>query len=831
MFAIYLLLAIVSLVDGRRITPESTEPVTVSVYGNSALAGTPMANYSFNSLNFTFPSPGAAFSVMIQTQLEFPASSSYYVFECTPLDTRSGFFGFVYVDDHLVCNTGSDQPFDNPTNSTDGSQANPIYRRDGNTRSAIIRARLFFTNGTLTPVVFGLEWCSPSGPSTGCIPAPIPASVLSPGLPSTEILRTSLQESLAVGWGLWLHGDWLAIVSLPSGVKLTLLLCRVSTNNCLQSTRTAIEITGLLRLGLHAYDRSIAQLYASFDTLNVSVTVLGGSSGGMSLLVEPVDDCGGDCGDYYAAIAGSFAWGRAGNVSIMPSGDALLINPAGFPSLTLFASAAPPNFHLPSSIKTTTTTSTATTTTTIPTIAVSLSGGAVAWSIGDSPPSVSSVQAAAAVATAVEISRYNAYGSFSEVAISTQSAVSWNILYMPTEAGPVATVSRSWNLATLSPSALRTDWAGVLFGWDSFFTAYLLGATTRDVAYSTLIQAAKSVKAAGGFVSNFQAGGAKSVDRTEPLVGAQVLSRIFAKYGDVWLIDLLFDDLMDWHDWVWRSRRLEGITGDLICLGSDAVPGFDLYSSGTMQGARFESGLDNSPMYDGYFYSNATHHMQLADVGMSSLFVVEADALAALAVVLNRSADAATLLARATSVRTQITAQMWDSTQGTFVNTFPNGTHSTRVSPTSFYALAAGAATDAQASRMATEWALNASRFCLSSTWPDGVADDCYWGLPSISADDPAFPSLGYWRGYVWGPMAQLTYWSFSAYAHVPEVAVARAALVKQMNAMFMDQWRRNRHVCENFAPAHNATECTGTKFYTWGALAGLLAIEDAGLY
>jgi hypothetical protein len=44
----------------------------------------------------------------------------------------------------------------------------------------------------------------------------------------------------------------------------------------------------------------------------------------------------------------------------------------------------------------------------------------------------------------------------------------------------------------------------------------------------------------------------------------------------------------------------------------------------------------------------------------------------------------------------------------------------------------------------------------------------CYWGLPSISADDPAFPKLGYWRGYVWGPMVQLTYWGLQNYQHVP---------------------------------------------------------------
>ena len=60
-----------------------------------------------------------------------------------------------------------------------------------------------------------------------------------------------------------------------------------------------------------------------------------------------------------------------------------------------------------------------------------------------------------------------------------------------------------------------------------------------------------------------------------------------------------------------------------------------------MQGARFESGLDNSPMYDGEFFDNATSLMQLVDVGMSSMVVQEAEALAELAAVVDRSADAA----------------------------------------------------------------------------------------------------------------------------------------------------------------------------------------------
>ena len=49
----------------------------------------------------------------------------------------------------------------------------------------------------------------------------------------------------------------------------------------------------------------------------------------------------------------------------------------------------------------------------------------------------------------------------------------------------------------------------------------------------------------------------------------------------------------------------------------------------------------------------------------------------------------------------------------------------------------------------------------------------CYWGLPSISADDVAFQKTGddgYWRGHVWGPMIQLTYWGLQNYDHVPAV-------------------------------------------------------------
>ena len=65
---------------------------------------------------------------------------------------------------------------------------------------------------------------------------------------------------------------------------------------------------------------------------------------------------------------------------------------------------------------------------------------------------------------------------------------------------------------------------------------------------------------------------------------------------------------------------------------------------------------------------------------------------------------------------------------------------------------------------MVGEWLLSPDRFCVAPAGDfAGNADECYWGLPSIQRGDPAFPPLGYWRGYVWGPMAQLVHWALQA--------------------------------------------------------------------
>jgi hypothetical protein len=148
-------------------------------------------------------------------------------------------------------------------------------------------------------------------------------------------------------------------------------------------------------------------------------------------------------------------------------------------------------------------------------------------------------------------------------------------------------------------------------------------------------------------------------------------------------------------------------------------------------------------------------------------------------------------------MRALITTELWDPVGQVFTNRRPNGSFYSRISPTSFYPLLANASTDVQAEAMVEHWLTNKTRFCINPKYQTENTDTCYWGLPSISADDPAFPPLGYWRGYVWGPMAQLTYWSLQKYDHLPTVRSARKAMCAQMTAMFLNQWHLHAHICE----------------------------------
>ena len=68
---------------------------------------------------------------------------------------------------------------------------------------------------------------------------------------------------------------------------------------------------------------------------------------------------------------------------------------------------------------------------------------------------------------------------------------------------------------------------------------------------------------------------------------------------------------------------------------------------------------------------------------------------------------------------------------------------------------------------------------------------------------------------------------------HVPIVRKGRRALVKQMRALMLEQWRSRGLICENFYPAKVAVPsgCSpgAMHMYHWGALTGFIGLLEAG--
>lgn len=635
-----------------------------------------------------------------------------------------------------------------------------------------------------------------------------------------------MQQRAKQGWNVWSY-NMLGVVKLPESCDITTALCRLSTGDCLTSTHIE-DVHASIRVGMFATDLSYWQFYLGYNGINVSMSYSGGDS--LSLLAEPLN-CGGviDCSDYVLVLLPSFKWERVGNVSVAGDNSSVTLQPLGQQAVTLQMTRPGSDVVLPAKVPTDS-----------PLIVLPLDQGAVGLQdAAGAPPTASSIRNVIEAARAKEVARIAVFTNDEEggdrytTKEGLQAATMWNYIYTPAEYGPILPVSRSWDFVT---HPMNDDWAYVIFDWDNIFASYMssMDPTGKDIAYSNFIQVIRS-RTAKGFVPNFAAGGTKSADRTEPPIGAKVLLEMYRKYGDEWLVELLFDDLLGWSDWFARERVLQ--PAGMIALGSSFIDGHADSAAHTMQGARFESGLDNSPMYDGEFYNRTSGLMELYDVGMSSMFVQEAASLADLARIIGRGDGVVKRLeARAEDMRQRVAANLWDFEGGIFTNRFPNGTFYRRISPTSFYALMAGAATDEQAAAMASNWLMSPEHFCVA---PDGDfagnKDTCYWGLPSIEASDAAFPPLGYWRGYVWGPMAQLTYWSLQEYDHVPEVRQGRKALCKQMNSLMLWQWRKDRHICENYSPHRNADDhrgdCSGTKFYHWGALTGMISLIEQGYY
>ncbi|MFI6082847.1 MGH1-like glycoside hydrolase domain-containing protein [Streptomyces sp. NPDC051217] len=416
----------------------------------------------------------------------------------------------------------------------------------------------------------------------------------------------------------------------------------------------------------------------------------------------------------------------------------------------------------------------------------------------------------AARRTATDRTRLRSGGWLGDAASALTRAVTWNTIHAPDIDRVLTPTSRDFVCA--ERKGFYGTWA--LHAWDTFFTGLAASAVDRDYARGVFGQILPHADEAGMIPNRISDDGGRTGDRSQPPVGALTVYQAYLAGGlspgtrDTALLEDTFPALLAWHDWWPRARR--GPHG-LLAWGSDPIAGDP--ASATLDRAKRESGLDDSPMYDESLYDPATHTMDLADVGLNALHIADAETLAEIADILGERATAGRLRAEAEAAKEVADRLLWDGERGGYRNLTTAGTHDPHVSPTMLYALLGGLPDAGRAAAVAAE--------LLRPEALGGVRP-----LPSVARNDPGFAAT-YWRGRIWAPMAYLAVRGLRRY----ELTELSRPVVGALLRLFLDEWREYGHVRENY-PAVDGENLTGFQkrsdgLMAWGGLLAYLAFGE----
>jgi len=398
------------------------------------------------------------------------------------------------------------------------------------------------------------------------------------------------------------------------------------------------------------------------------------------------------------------------------------------------------------------------------------------------------------------------YGDHSEAYTAMKTCLAWDTIYEAEHDRICSPVSRIWNVV----------WNGyVLFDWDTYFAALMASVENKQLAQLNAIAITDEITE-NGFIPNFGAAyNTKSRDRSQPPVGSFVCLEIYKRFPEKWFVERVFPSLMRWNRWFGKHRMI----GDgYMCWGSDP---YDPVNDSpweqetlSLQAAAFESGMDNSPLYDDMVFDKKSHLMMLADVGLMGLYIQDCRCLTEMAKILGQEEVISELMERKAKVE-QALQTLWDEDTGMFLNrNLTDGTLSSRIAPTNFYALQADCVTQIQKRRMMDEHFYNPEEFYGE------------YIIPTIARNDPAFPEHGYWRGRIWAPTNFLTYTALK-YAGLKKEC---DDLARKSEELLLKEWRLYGHVHENYS-CYDGLGCglpCSDKFYHWGGLLAYIALDNA---
>ncbi len=590
----------------------------------------------------------------------------------------------------------------------------------------------------------------------------------------------ALQSTLAKGWNTWSYGSMTSHVLLPEGLALNINFRQAFIGTPYDPDffleKLTVDRTGLVRPIAHTYDGSYTELLLDNWKGNTIRIQSAASGNDVVILVTPIKK---SHTRYYVELESGILWNREGNLSI--DGERIL---ATFESTDYVIQG----------------------TSSAITVAHPYTSPYLIYE-GDTALAIytGNKKTLAEATTIIEIAEETyhqyatkKYGDMAEAFESMQSVLGWNTLYDADKNRVISPVTRGWNEA----------WHGyVLFEWDTYFAALLFALDNKDFAYSNAIAITKGQKN-NGQVGFIQWPHGTAGTQSQPPVGALTCWLIYEKHKDTWFLEEVYDELLSWNKW-WIANRTNK---EYLTWGAG-------WKGATLENIMLESGLDNSPMYEDAKVQEIGNNslLNLADVGLNSLYIADCKYLAKIAAALGKKTDEKELLARAKKI-SSLTAKLWDDKTGIYLNKYLDSNEfSNRLAPTLFYPMLAGVPTAKQAQRMLKEHYYNPKEFYGE------------YIIPSLARNDKNYDN-DYWRGAIWGPMNFLVYMGLRDYD-----TAAATELANKSYDLYLQAWKEHQYIYENInsekglAPEHN--RANSDPYYHWGALMGLMKFFNDGKF
>ena len=435
-----------------------------------------------------------------------------------------------------------------------------------------------------------------------------------------------------------------------------------------------------------------------------------------------------------------------------------------------------------------------------------------------------------------EARRVTTLGGLSEASQMISNTLNWAVIYSREQARSFVVDSRRW--------FLPDSWS--LFGNSAVLTAWPAAMEDKTLAEDTL-KGILVERLPDGRVMNAAGAVITTPDRSEDMYASYAAWKIYQKWGDKEFLREMYPMIKDWHEWwfadrgdgqPWRDGNRDGLLelgSNMSSFGASQSPRESEDYGTHHQGAMWESGYDDSPMwgyydkgpsvhperYRGengvqYLYRTGTLNMNVTET--NALWALSADMLVRIAHELGYEKDEKHFHEEYERIKKRINEVLWDDTTGMYLNRFwpeAGDRFSYRKSPVMFYMLAAGVTSPAQARRLVSEHMCNPSEF-----WGEYV-------LPSISRDDPAYPEQYYWRGTIWPPMNYFAYEGLKRYGF-DDVA---AQLAERTFRLVRKNWDSTGALWENYNSITGEGDSHGwggsTKHYSWSAALPLMAIME----